>query len=374
MRRGDAVAEQEAALSGKPTVLAVDATGTVVSVNADFEETAGFCRYEILGRPVEAIREKTAPVLYRAIEGALRDAGNLGETLRFTDQEASSGREEISVSPIVDSIGRAARIVTIRRTAPPRPGGFDGYSRDGRRSHVDRIVGAFAHHFNNLLTPVLGHAGRILSRQSCTPEACSDAETILRAGERAASMIDRLLTFAGRSSLDPQVLDLNALVSGMVPRILGVIGPGIEFDTRLAPRIRRVIADPGQAERLLLDLVANACEAMPRGGRLLVETSGIENGRVRIRPGVKIAPGSYAALTVRDTGAGMDAYTRARAFDPFFTTKHGAPGLGLSSAYGFMKRSGGYIWIDGAPGKGALATACFPCAEPGGAERDGASA
>ncbi|MEW6719938.1 MAG: ATP-binding protein [Thermodesulfobacteriota bacterium] len=238
-------------------------------------------------------------------------------------------------------------------------------SVDARYEQIVRIVGAFAHHFNNLLTPVLGYADLILARPSCAPETCSDAETILRAAERAASMIDRLLNFAGRSRLNPQLLDLNALVSGMAPRIMSVIGPGIDFETRLDPAARRIYADPGQAEGLLLDLVANACEAMPRGGRLVVKTSGIESGRCRLRHGVKVAPGSYTALTVRDTGVGMDAECRARVFEPFFTTKQGAPGLGLSSAYGFVKRSGGFIWIAGAPGKGALATVCFPCAEPG---------
>lgn len=129
----------------------------------------------------------------------------------------------------------------------------------------------------------------------------------------------------------------------------------------MSPILGQVYADPDQLELLLMDLVANACEAMPGGGRLSIKTTVIEIDRPRFRQGASIAPGTYAVLSVQDNGVGMDAETRALVFEPFFTTKPWALGLGLSSAYGFVKQTGGYIWIHGQPGKGASVTLYLPC-------------
>jgi signal transduction histidine kinase/ActR/RegA family two-component response regulator len=219
---------------------------------------------------------------------------------------------------------------------------------------LGRLAGGIAHDFNNLLTIIKGHCGLLLDRLKPGDSLYGSGEQIQKASDRAASLTRQLLTFSRRQVLQPKVLDLNALIAEMGKLLRRLIREDIEFLLRLGESLGRVKADPGQIEQVLLNLTVNACDAMPEGGKLTIETHNIvvDKEYARTRPAVE--PGDYVMLAVSDTGYGMDAVTKARIFEPFFTTKEPGKGtgLGLATVYGVVTQSDGSIWVDSSPRKG----------------------
>ncbi len=225
---------------------------------------------------------------------------------------------------------------------------------------VGRLAGGIAHDFNNLLTAILGSAEFLAMELPVSSPHLEDVEEIRRAAARAASLTQQLLAFSRRQVLHPKVLDLNAVVEG-VRRMLGrLIGEDIALETRLQPGLGRVRADPGQMEQVLLNLAVNARDAMPGGGRLIIET--LEEDPPESWDD---APLHCVALHVSDSGVGMDERTRTRLFEPFFTTKDPGKGtgLGLSTVYGVVQQSGGFIELDSAPGQGSTFRIYLPRVE-----------
>ncbi len=232
---------------------------------------------------------------------------------------------------------------------------------------VGRLAGGIAHDFNNLLTAVSGYSELLLRELPVGDPRRECAEEIQKAGSRAAALTHQLLAFSRRQVLEPRVLDLNAVISGM-ERMLGrVIGEDIELITALQPELWHARADPGQIEQAILNLVVNARDAMPRGGKLTLETANVELDEQFAGRYATVSPGPHVMLAVSDTGIGMDAELQARLFEPFFTTKeHGkGTGLGLSTTYGIVKQSGGSIWVYSEPGHGTTFKIYLPrCQDP----------
>jgi two-component system cell cycle sensor histidine kinase/response regulator CckA len=229
---------------------------------------------------------------------------------------------------------------------------------------VGRLAGGIAHDFNNLLTAIIGYSDLVL--QELDPEHGSrrDVEEILRAAERAGGLTRQLLAFSRRQVLQPERVDLNAVVADIDRMLRRLIGEDIELVTRLHGELEPIVADPGQIEQVIVNLVVNARDAMPRGGRIELETSNFECiDPVRVESGM-LAPGRYVALRVADTGTGMDEETRAQIFEPFFTTKEasGGTGLGLASAYGIISQSRGQIDVASRLGEGSRFTIYLPVA------------
>ncbi len=220
---------------------------------------------------------------------------------------------------------------------------------------VGRLAGGVAHDFNNLLTIIRGHGDLLLDRGVQDAAQRNSVEQIQKAANRAVSMTRQLLAFSRMQVLQPRVLDLNAIVADMGKMLPRLIGEHIEYVFVPEPRLARVKADPGQIEQVIMNLAVNARDAMPDGGRLLVQTRNIEldEGEARKRP--PMSAGAYVLLSVSDTGRGMDDATKAHIFEPFFTTKAvgKGTGLGLATVYGIVKQSGGFIWVDSSPGRGA---------------------
>jgi PAS domain S-box-containing protein len=229
---------------------------------------------------------------------------------------------------------------------------------------VGRLAGGVAHEANNQMSVVLGSAAFILGR-SDVPEAVRvDTEFIQKAAERTAAVTAQLLAFSRRQILKPDVLDLNAVVSAWEPVLHRIMGEDCGVTVRLDSDLGMVKTDRGQLEQVLLNLALNARDAMPRGGRITVETFHVEltGAYARMKPGTAVRPGQYVVLAVSDTGHGMDKETMNHIFEPFFTTKGvgQGTGLGLSTVYGIVKQSEGYVWVYSEPGQGSTFKVYLP--------------
>ena len=220
---------------------------------------------------------------------------------------------------------------------------------------VGRLSGGIAHDFNNLLGVIIGYSQVLKKRLEVENPLREHAEEIEKAGQRAASLTRQLLAFSRQQVLAPAVLNLNALLTDMEKMVSRLIGEDIELGLRLDPGIGRVKADLSQIEQVVMNLVVNARDALPHGGKLVIGTENavLDQEYTRRHPGSRV--GSYVMLSVIDNGTGMNAETLAHLFEPFFTTKEPGKGtgLGLATVYGVVKQSGGYVGVDSEPGRGS---------------------
>ncbi len=229
---------------------------------------------------------------------------------------------------------------------------------------IGRLAGGVAHDFNNLLTAIQGFSELLLRRSDVHPTAKRDLEEIHKAAVRAAGLTRQLLAFSRQQATQPRVLDLNDVVADLSKMLRRVIGADIQLQTVAAAGLGRVKVDPGQIEQVIANLVVNARDAMPRGGRVLVETANVEAGAGAGACGA-LAPGPCVVLSVKDTGIGMDAETMRHIFEPFFTTKEAGKGtgLGLSTVYGIVRQCGGDIAVQSEPGRGTTFSIYLPRVE-----------
>jgi two-component system, cell cycle sensor histidine kinase and response regulator CckA len=244
-----------------------------------------------------------------------------------------------------------------------------------RMESVGRLAGGVAHDFNNLLCVMLGHSEVLQDSLDQNNGLRKHAEEITKAGKRAASLTRQLLAYSRQQLLEPKVLSLNTVVADMESMIQRLIGEDIELATVLEPSLGRVKADQGQIEQIIMNLAVNARDAMPQGGKLIMETSNVELDEAFAHQHPPSTPGRYILLVVTDTGLGISKKIQAHIFEPFFTTKgkDKGTGLGLSVVYGVVKQSGGYIWVYSEPGKGTTFKIYLPRVEEA-VEKDSRSA
>jgi two-component system cell cycle sensor histidine kinase/response regulator CckA len=230
---------------------------------------------------------------------------------------------------------------------------------------VGRLAGGIAHDFNNLLTIITGYTDLALSRSSMPLEIRGDIERIDHASGRAAALVRQLLAFSRKQVLQPKTIDLNEVVLNLDKLLRRLMDDNIEMNTRTQKAIGKVKADPAQIEQVIMNLVVNARDAMLNGGRILLETSNVDLDSAYADEHVTVKPGKYVMLAVSDTGIGMSQQTIAHIFEPFYTTKESGSGtgLGLSTVYGIVKQSGGYIWVYSEPGKGSTFKVYLPRVE-----------
>jgi len=290
-----------------------------------------------------------------------RDSGTI--TVRISGRAVSSADEPADVLEAI------AEDVTERRALE------DQFRQAQKMEAVGRLAGGVAHDFNNLLTVISGYAEVMLTEISAGDPLYEKGRAIQQAADRATTLTRQLLAFSRKQLLELKVVDINAIVRDMERLLSPLIGENVGFATLLAPEAAHTRADAGQIEQVLMNLVVNAKDAMPNGGKLTIQTQNTAVDENHRRGQQFIRPGNYVMLSVSDTGTGMDKETQSRIFEPFFTTKEKGKGtgLGLSTVYGIVKQSGGYVIVQSEPGRGSSFHIYLPQAE-GVAERHSAPA
>jgi PAS domain S-box-containing protein len=299
-------------------------------------------------------------------------------------QELSTGTGRQDREAQIELAGSDGRAISleVHLTADGGPGGtrqIYGTARDvserarlleqlgqsQKMEAVGRLAGGVAHDFNNLLTAIIGYCDYSLLSFDDLETLRKNLEEIKKAGHRAASLTQQLLAFSRRQVMKPRILDVNGLIANLTRLLMRLIGEDIALDTRYAPGLWCILADPGQVEQVIMNLCINARDALPRGGRIAVETSNVALEAPLREKRFTVAEGDYVRLRVSDNGIGMDRETRSHLFEPFFTTKEvgKGTGLGLSTVYGIVKQTGGYIWVESEPDNGATFDIYFPRTE-----------
>ena len=271
----------------------------------------------------------------------------------------------VNGQPILDAQGRKLGAVVAAHDVSEKRQLERQLQQAQKMEAIGRLAGGIAHDFNNLLSVILGYGELILSDLEAGSALHGRISEIHRAGKRAADLTRQLLAFSRKQIIEPRILDLNALVLDTETMLRRLIGADVELVTRLASRIARVKADPGQLEQIILNLTVNARDAMPEGGKITFETADVECGAEFARRHPGAAAGPYVMLAVRDTGVGMTPEIKAKIFEPFFTTKEPGKGtgLGLATVYGIVRQSDGYISVDSRPGSGTTFSVYLPHVE-----------
>jgi two-component system cell cycle sensor histidine kinase/response regulator CckA len=348
-------------LSDVITVVAVD--GTMLYHSPSIARVAGYQPSDLLGKSFLAfVHPEDEPGVRAALERVTLNVGTAAPPeYRFRRKDGSWVWLESVSNNLLNDVAVGGIVVTSRDVTGRR--GLEEQVRQSQKMEaVGRLAGGIAHDFNNLLMVIQGYAEIVQEEEGLSPAVRKSVETIVRTTESAASLTRQLLSFSRKHVFSPQVLDLNELVNRMSEILLGVLRDEMEFEIKLDPDACCVSADPGQIEQVIMNLVVNARDAMPQGGKLTLETAHITRDAARAGRPTALPRGDYVMLAVTDTGIGMDADTQSRIFEPFFTTKSKdeGTGLGLSVVYNIVRASGGHVRVSSERGKGTTLQVFFP--------------
>jgi two-component system cell cycle sensor histidine kinase/response regulator CckA len=348
---------------GSDMITVLDADGRVMYASPSATSILGWGEGEYTGRSAFALlhpedRERVQQVFADAITRP-RSTEPIQSRMRHANGEyrlLESIATNLLDDPAVRGLVINSRDITERRQLE------NELQQSQKMEAVGRLAGGIAHDFNNLLTAIAGYTALLLDQHPDDESLRADLGEIEQAATRGAALVDQLLSFSRRKMLTPTVLDLNEVVESTRGLLSRVIGADVELVTRLAPDLDGVRADRTQIEQVLLNLVMNARDAMPDGGRLEIETANVTRRLRDLTAPIDATPGSHVVLSVRDTGTGMDPTTRAQVFEPFFTTKEvgQGTGLGLSTAYGIVTQAGGHIAVDSRLGSGTTFRVYLP--------------
>jgi two-component system, cell cycle sensor histidine kinase and response regulator CckA len=333
-------------------VVATDRDERVTFLNPVAEALTGWRRAEALGRPLgevlQVIEEGGRAPAGSPARDAIRTratAHNVGPVLLIARDKTEIAIEQ-SAAALCDERGRLRGAILVFRDITGRRQLEEELSHARKMDAVGRLAGGVAGDFNNVLTVITGYSDLLRAQIPAASPLHRFADEILYAGERAAALTRQLLTFSSGQVSRPKMTDLNSSIAGMEPMLRRLLGDSVELIVLPGPALGPVQIDGAQMQQAIMNLATNAREAMPNGGKLVLETSNLELDETAAKKaGVK--PGAYVMLAVSDTGSGMNAETRSRLFEPFFTTKeHGkGSGLGLSMVYGTVKQNEGHITV-----------------------------
>jgi hypothetical protein len=345
-------------------ILWIDAAGRLLAFNAMAEKMFGYGREEVVGKRLELLMPEkfaSAHEKYRRryFENPRSRPMGLGMDLVARRQDGTEFPVEISLSHVPMAEGTIAvafvNDVSERRRAETEKQRLERTLEHATKMEaVGRLAGGIAHDFNNLLTALSGFAEVVLDELPESHPLYEGAKETLKTCQRSGSLVRRLLAVSRRQMLQPEVLDLNPKIAEIEKMLRSVLGEDIDLVVKLQPGLGFVRADQSQIEQVVLNLVVNARDAMPTGGRLVIETATLDVGEEFEDQHLGLRPGPYVVISVSDTGSGMDRETLKHIFEPFFTTKERGKGtgLGLATVYGIVSQSEGRIWAYSEPGKG----------------------
>jgi PAS domain S-box-containing protein len=338
------------------SIVITDVEGRIEYVNPAFERITGYSRDEALGQNPRILKSpKNDPAVYRDLWETIT-AGKVwvGQLLN-RKKDGSEFTERVTISAVHDEAGRIVNYIAVKQDTTAQAQLEEQLRQSQKLEAIGQLAGGVAHDFNNLLTVIGGYSSILLGKLPADSPHRASVEEIKKAGDRAGALTRQLLAFSRKQILQPKVLNLNTVVTDLEKMVRRLIGEDIDVLTIKSPVLGQIRADPGQIEQVLLNLIVNARDAMPQGGKLTIETRNVilseEAAQRRAAPA-----GSYVTFSVSDTGQGMDAAIQPRIFDPFFTTKGSGKGtgLGLATVYGIVKQSGGHIWVYSEVGSGSV--------------------
>jgi PAS domain S-box-containing protein len=345
----------------EPVTISTIADGRYIDVNEAFLRTMGYRRDEVIGRTSAEINFWEMQEDRDAFIRLLSERGEV-HSAEINFRTKSGGIRSGLVSAETIELDGQQCLLAVTQDVTERKELQQQFLQAQKMEAVGKLAGGVAHDFNNILTVINGYSEVMLGQLQEDDPNRSYVGEIKKAGERAATLTRQLLAFSRRQVLLPQVLDLNSVINNMDKMLRRLIGEDVELVATMAKNLGHVKADPGQVEQILMNLAVNARDAMPRGGKLTIETANVELDESYASKHVTAKPGPHVMLAISDTGAGMDAEIQKRIFDPFFTTKEKGKGtgLGLSTVYGIVKQSEGHIWVYSEPGHGTTFKVYLP--------------
>ncbi len=354
------------------SIAITDVLGMIQYINPAFERTTGFAATEVIGRSHNIVKSGSHDVaFYKDMWGKLASGQTWRSRFINKRKDGSLFLEDTVISPVRDTDGKIINFVAVNRDVTKEVALEDQLRQAQKMEAIGQLAGGVAHDFNNLLTAILGNSEMLLSAVAREAEKLSEEmlrsglEQIQSAGKQAASLTRQLLAFGRREIIRAEVLDPKTVIGDIEDLLRGLIGEHVQLDLTLGAGTYFIHADPGQVEQVVMNLVVNAADAMPEGGRIEVriEEAELDEASVAGHPDMK--PGRYVKLCVIDSGAGMTPNTLERMYEPFFTTKPEGTGtgLGLALVYGTVKKLGGHISVDSRLSEGSTFTVYVPVAD-----------
>ena len=345
------------------SVIITDDQGTILYVNPAFEQISGFSQAEAIGQKPNILKSgKQGPDFYRDLWACI-SSGRVWHG-RFTNKrkDGTVYVEEATITPIRDENKRITNYVSVKRDITRELELEDQYRQAQKMEAVGRLAAGIAHDFNNLLTAINGFT-ELMQKELPPGDPLQDISAkVLNSGQRAATLVRQLLAFSRKQVVTPRIIKLDTVVSNIDKMLRRIIGEDITLETRFAPNLWSIKADPSQIEQIVLNLAINARDAMPAGGQLTIETSNVTLDEAYVSHHLVVQSGDHVLLSVSDTGVGMDDEVVAHIFEPFFTTKDlgKGTGLGLATVFGIVKQSKGHIQVKSQPGQGTIFKIYFP--------------
>lgn len=341
-----------------------DADGIIEYVNPAFSKITGYSYQEVIGQNPRILKSGQHPEEFYKQLWETIVAGKVwhGQFIN-KKKDGSFFREEASISPVFNEMGEIINFVAVKRDITAELELESQYRQAQKMEALGRLTGGVAHDFNNILTAINGFAELLLTRLSDDPTNRRYAQTILESGERAADLIRQLMIFSRKDNdASPQHTNANTVISDMGTMLERLLKENISLSTKLDATEPNILIDPTQLQQIILNLVVNACDALPHGGKIDVCTENIYLDSEFVATHLGAKEGPHVCISVVDTGIGMSETVQERIFEPFFTTKNPGEGtgMGLATVFGIVTRYGGTIWVDSKLGQGTEFTVYFP--------------